>query len=82
MTVEPEFNIEDTKHVHVVHVLVRIDEQMQYRMGRIEIWGLRAPAKEQLLRALPQPGEMFDTARVRAVLERNKKILPGGRVAR
>jgi len=70
MTVEPEFNIEDTKHVHVVHVLVRIDEQMQYRMGRIEIWGLRAP------------GEMFDTARVRAVLERNKKILPGGRVAR
>jgi len=34
MTAEPEFNIEDTKHVHVVHVLVRIDQEKQYHMGR------------------------------------------------
>lgn len=76
MTAEPEFNIEDTKHVHVVHVLVRIDQEKQYHMGQIEIWRLGAVAREQLLRALPQPGEIFDPARVQAAFERNKKILP------
>jgi len=76
MTAEPEFNIEDSKHVHVVHVLVRIDEQRRYHMGQIEIWGLGALAKEQLLRALPQPGEIFDSARVQAAFERGNRILP------
>jgi outer membrane protein assembly factor BamA len=77
MTAEPEFNFEDAKHLHDVNILVRIDEQKQYRTGEIEIWGLTEPAKEQLLNSLPHPGELFDAARVQSAFEKNRTILPG-----
>jgi outer membrane protein assembly factor BamA len=76
MTAEPEFNTEDAEPRHVVNLIFRIDEQMQYRMGEIEIWGLDAPAKQQLLKSLPLPGEIFDGYKVQQSFEINKKILP------
>lgn len=76
MTAEPEFNIEDAKHIHIVNLLFRIDQQKQYRMGQIEIWGLDALAQAQLLKSLPQPGEIFNGHKVEEAFKRNKNIMP------
>jgi hypothetical protein len=77
MTAEPEFNVEDGMHTDIVNLLFRIDQQKQYRMGQIEIWGLDEPAKVQLLKAMPLPGEILDWQRVEESLKNNKSVLPG-----
>ncbi len=82
MTAEPQFDVEDSRHWHVMNIVFRIDQQKQYRMGAIEIWGLDTVTKERLLKSLPQLGELFDGYRVEQAFKVNRGGLSIGCLTR
>ena len=74
MTPEPDTEVhEDRKTVDLV---VKIDQQAQYRVGSIEFLGVNAVTREKLIESLPKPGEVFDRTRLQEFFKVNRTILP------
>lgn len=74
MTSEPETQIDDERRT--IDLVVKIDQQMQYRVGSIEFLGVDSMTREKLIESLPKPGEVFDTAKLDEFFKVNRAILP------
>lgn len=74
MTPEPETQVDDDRKT--VDLVVKIDQQTQYRVGSIEFLRVNKATQEKLTESLPKPGEVFDTTRLNEFFEVNKEILP------
>src|SRR5271163_1311088 len=74
MTAEPDFQIDEAHEI--IDMVVKVDEQAQYRVGTIEFLGISLATREKLMESLPKPGEIFDGARLEEFLKVNQAILP------
>ena len=57
-------------------VMVKIDQQVQYRVGTIEFLGVDSMTREKLSESLPKPGEVFDSTKLNEFFKVNRAILP------
>jgi outer membrane protein assembly factor BamA len=62
--------------LRTVELVVKVDEQVQYRVGSIEFLGVDSVTREKLIESLPTPGEIFDTAKLDEFFKVNRAILP------
>jgi outer membrane protein assembly factor BamA len=62
MTPEPDTEVDEARRV--IDMVVKIDQQVQYRVGSIEFLGLNAVIREKLVESLPKPGEVFDRTKL------------------
>jgi len=74
MTPEPETEVDDARRT--VDLVVKIDQQVQYRVGSIEFRGINTVTREKLMASLPKPGEVFDADRLEEFFNVNRAILP------
>lgn len=74
MTPEPETQVDDDRKT--VDLVVKIDQQVQYRVASIEFLGVSTVTREILLQSLPKAGEVLDTTRLNEFFKVNKAILP------
>jgi outer membrane protein assembly factor BamA len=72
-TVEPETEVDDDSPT--IDLLLRIDEQKQYRIGEITVVSPNPKVKAILDEAL-RPGSIFNPEVVRTFLRQHKSILP------
>jgi len=73
-TLEPDTAVDDA--LRTVGLVVKVDEQVQYRVGSIEFLGVDSMTRERLLESLPKPGEIFDAAKLDEFFKVNRAILP------
>jgi len=72
-TPEPQTEIdEDSGSISLIIIL---DQQKQYRIGKVEVWG-PDHAKEKLLQSKWKTGAIFSARRLDAFINDNKTILP------
>jgi outer membrane protein assembly factor BamA len=71
-TMEPETTIEDGDPIDLV---MKLNEEKQYRVGKVEFWGLNERTGSQLTPQL-KPGEVFNNKLVDELLSRNRPLLP------
>jgi len=62
MTAEPDTEVDEDRKT--VDLVVKIDQQVQYHVGSIEILGVNAVTQEKLMESLPKPGEVFDRTKL------------------
>lgn len=74
MTPEPDTRVDDDRKT--VDLVVKIDQQAQYRVASIEFLGVNKATQEKLMESLPKPGEVFDSMRLNEFFKVNKAILP------
>jgi outer membrane protein assembly factor BamA len=74
MTPEPDTEVDEARGV--VDLVVRVDQQVQYRVGSIEFLGVNAVARDKLQESLPKPGEVFDSSKLNEFFKVNRAILP------
>ena len=74
MTAEPETMVDDARET--IDLVIRIDQQAQYRVASIELLGVNAATRERLMESLPKPGDVLDASRLNEFFEVNKAILP------
>ena len=74
MTPEPETQVDEERGT--INLVVRIDQQAQYRVGSIEFLGVDSMTREKLIESLPKPGEVFDTTKLNEFFKANRAILP------
>ena len=74
MTPGPETQV-DEEH-GTIDLVVRVDQQVQYRVGSIEFLGVDRMTREKLIESLPKPGEVFDSAKLNEFFKVNRAILP------
>jgi outer membrane translocation and assembly module TamA len=74
MTPEPDTEVDDAHRT--IDLVVKIDQQVQYRVGSIELLGVNAVTREKLMESLPKPGEVFDTTKLDEFFKVNRTILP------
>lgn len=74
MTAEPDFQIDEDHNI--IDMLLKIDQQAEYRVGDIEFLGVNALTREKLMRSLPKPGDVFDGIRLEEFFKVNQAILP------
>jgi len=74
MTAEPDTEIDEPGGT--INLVLRISEQLQYRVGSIEFLGIDSVTREKLMEWLPKPGEVFDGTRLEEFFKANKAILP------
>ncbi len=55
--------------------MLDLDEQKQFRVGKVEILGLE-PTTESILRSKLKPGDIFNYQVIDAFLKENKSALP------
>ena len=74
MTAEPNTVIDE---VHkTIDMVIKIDQQAQYRVGSIEFLGVNTLAQEKLMESLPKSGEVFDASLMDEFFKLNRAILP------
>ena len=73
-TAEPETQVDE--ELGTVDLLVKIDQQVQYRVGTIEFLGVDSMTREKLSESLPKPGEVFDSTKLNGFFKVNGTILP------
>jgi outer membrane protein assembly factor BamA len=73
MVPEPEANIDEKDKQ--ISVVLKIDENRQYHVKTIEIYGL-SPAVEQAVQSQVTPGEVFNPKSIDALVERYKSEVP------
>jgi len=73
MTAEPETQNADRRDV--IDLVVKIDEEKPYRIGKLEFLGLTEEA-QLALRPELRPGDTFDPHLVDQLLAQNKSLLP------
>ena len=74
MTPEPDTEVDDARRT--VELVVKIDQQVQYRVGSIEFPGVNGLTREKLMESLPKPGEVFDRTKLDEFFKVNRTILP------
>lgn len=74
MTTGPEFEIDETHET--IDMVLKINQEAQYRIGSIELLGVNAATQQNLLKSLPKSGEIFDGTRIEDFLKVNRSILP------
>ena len=74
MTPEPETQVDEERRT--VDLVVKIDQQAQYRVGSIEFLGVNTVTQEKLMESLPKPGEIFDETRLDEFFKVSRSILP------
>jgi outer membrane translocation and assembly module TamA len=74
MTPEPETQVDDDRGT--IDLVVKIDQQAQYRVGSIEFLGVDSMTREKLSESLPKPGELFDSTKLNEFFKVNRAILP------
>lgn len=73
-TMQPTLDVDgERRHINLT---IQIDQQKQYRIGKIEVLGLD-PTTETSLRAMMKPGDVFDIDVVRQFFDENRAALPG-----
>jgi outer membrane protein assembly factor BamA len=70
----PETQVDDA--LGTIDLVVKIDQQTQYRVGSIEFVGVDSMTREKLMESLPKPGEIFDSAKLDEFFKVNRAILP------
>jgi len=73
-TPEPETQVDEKRRT--IDLVVRIDQQVQYRVGSIEFRGVDSMTREKLIEWLPKPGEVFDSTKLNEFFKMNRAILP------
>ena len=73
-TAEPETQVDEERRT--VDLVVKIDQQVQYRVGTIEFLGVDSMTREKLSESLPKPGEVFDSTKLNGFFKVNRTILP------
>src|SRR5437868_7657130 len=58
MTAGREFEIDEARGA--IDMVLKIDQQAQYRYGSIEFLGVNTVTREKFMESLPTPGEVFD----------------------
>lgn len=74
MTPEPDTAVDDDRQT--IDLVVKIDQQVQYRVGSIEFLGINAVTREKFMESLPKPGEVFDRTKLDVFFKVNRTILP------
>ena len=74
MTPEPETQVNDENKT--VDLVVKIDQQVQYRVGSIEFLGVSNTTQVKLMDSLPKPGEIFDRPQLNEFFRVNRATLP------
>ena len=74
MTPEPNFEIDEDRET--IDVVLKIDQQAQYRVGSVEFLGTNTVTREKLMESLPKPGDIFDDSRLDEFFKVNRAILP------
>jgi outer membrane protein assembly factor BamA len=74
MTAEPVSDIDDAHGT--IDVVLKINQEAQYRVGRIELLGVNVTTQQKLMDSLPKSGQVFDGTRVRDFFTQNRPILP------
>lgn len=74
VTPEPDTEVDDVRRT--IDLVIKIDQQVQYRVGSIEFLGVNSSTREKLMESLPKPGEIFDTAKLDEFFIVNRTILP------
>jgi outer membrane protein assembly factor BamA len=74
-TAVPDTVVDD--NLQRISLVIRLDEQKQFRVGSVEIRGLD-PSLEARLRSILVPGEVFNPQPVTAFLKENRPVLPRG----
>lgn len=74
MTVEPDAAIDDAHET--IDMVLKIDQQAQYRVGSIEFLGVNTATREKLAESLPKSGQVFDGTRLEDFFQVNRAILP------
>ena len=75
MTPEPDFAIEDYK---IINVAIKIDQQVQYRVGSVEFLGANAVTREKLMESFLKPGDVFASDQAGGILEGEPGDFAGG----
>lgn len=74
MTAEPTTEVDETNRT--IDLVLKINQEAQYRVGGIEFLGVNTVTREKLLESLPKPGEIFDETRLNEFFKVNRAILP------
>jgi outer membrane protein assembly factor BamA len=74
MTPEPETEVDEARRI--IDMVVKIDQQVQYRVGSIGFLGVDTVTREKFMESLPKPGEVFDSTRLEEFFKVNRAILP------
>ena len=74
MTPEPDTEVDDDSRT--IDLVIKIDQQVQYRVGSIEFLGVNSLTREKLMESLPKPGEVFDKTKLDEFFKLNRAILP------
>ncbi len=74
MTPEPDIEIDNDRRT--IDLVLKIDQQVQYRVGSIEFPGVNAVTREKLVESLPKPGAIFDRTKLDEFFKVNRTILP------
>ena len=74
MVPEPKTAIDEG--LKTIGLVYRIYQGPRYQVGSIEILGMDAVARKELLESLPKPGDVFDEVRLGEFLTVNRTILP------
>jgi outer membrane protein assembly factor BamA len=72
-TVEPQTSIDD--NLQQIDLVMRLNEEVQYRVGAVEVHGLEKDA-ENLLKSLLEPGSVLDSTLLNRFLKENRHVLP------
>jgi len=72
-TATPETNVDD--NLQRISLMMRLDEQTQFRVGSVEIRGLD-PSLEARLRSIIVPGEIINMEPITAFFKENRSVLP------
>jgi outer membrane translocation and assembly module TamA len=73
MTPEPETYVDDERKI--IDLVIKIDQQVQYRVGSIEFLGINNATREKLVESLPKPGEVFDKTRLNEFFTKTMALL-------
>jgi outer membrane translocation and assembly module TamA len=74
MTAEPDLAIDEDHET--IDMVLKIDQQAQYRVGSIEFLGVNTVTREKLMESLPKSGQVFDGTRLEDFFKVNRAILP------
>jgi len=74
MTAEPDVEIDEVHET--INMVLKIDQQAQYRVGSIEFLGVNTVTREKLTESLPKSGQFFDGTRLEEFFKVNRAILP------
>jgi outer membrane protein assembly factor BamA len=74
MTAEPDVEIDEAHET--INMVLKIDQQAQYRVGSIEFLGVNTVTREKLTESLPKSGQVFGGTRLEEFFKVNRAILP------